>query len=256
MSADVIACVDPRSGELLGQVPVMDVGQVEHAVRVARARQATWGVSKVRRRVARAVLAAVVEGQDELCRVAGHESGKSLLEITVGELVPTCEVLRYAASRRSTAPPCGVVAVIGSGRAPLLEVLAASMPALVEGNAVAIKLSEHTSWSGLALVELLRDALREHRCSADVVQAITGYDDTADALAALADDVVDPSASASPTAPLLPALDGNDHTYALVEALVRLGYTRGIRRRARALVDTLGVVSTQARRLAVRVGSR
>ena len=256
MSADVIACFDPTSGELLGQVPVMEALEVEHAVRVARARQGAWAESRMRRHVARAVLAAVVEGQDELCRVAGHESGKSLLEITVGELLPTCEVLRYAASRRTVAQPCGVVAVIGSGRAPLLEVLAASMPALVEGNAVAIKLSEHTSWSGLALVELLRDSLREHRCSADLVQPITGYEDTAEALVAVADDVVDASGAASPTTPLLPALDGSDHTYALVEALVRLGYTRGIRRRARALIDTLGVVSTQARRLAVRVGSR
>jgi hypothetical protein len=113
---------------------------------------------------------------------------------------------------------------------------------------------------GLATIE--RAAVRRGggdrlgTCSGDLVQPITGFDDTADALVSLADDVVDPTGSGSPTAPLLPALDGSDHTYALVEALVRLGYTRGIRRRARALIDTLGVVSTQARRLAVRVGSR
>jgi acyl-CoA reductase-like NAD-dependent aldehyde dehydrogenase len=162
-----------------------------------------------------------------------------MLEILVADLVPTCEIVRYAGARRHTPAPCGVVAVVGSGRTPLLEVIAASVPALVEGNAVAIKLSAHTCWSGLTFIDLLRDVLREHRCSAELVQPITGHDDTTEALLALADDTVDANGSPSPTAPLLAAIDSGDETYARIEATLRLAYAHGLRRRARAVLDLL-----------------
>jgi acyl-CoA reductase-like NAD-dependent aldehyde dehydrogenase len=235
LNADVIACVDPLSGELLGHVPVVEPDEVASRMAAARAVQPGWARARTsaRRRVGKAVLHAVARGQDELCRMASHDTGRSMLEIMVADLVPTCEVLRRATSRfRAPGSPRGVVAIVGAGRAPLLETIAASVPAVVDGNAVAIKLSTHACWSGLAFVEVVRDVLREHRCPADLVQPITGHEDATEALLALADHAIDTARSPTPT-----TLDGDGDTYALFEAAIRVAYGGGVRRRARALLD-------------------
>ena len=236
-AADVIACVDPATGELLGQVPALPPEAVVGAVEAARRVQPPWARTKVSRRraVARSILATLVDGQDELCRLVAHDSGRGMVEIVIAELVPACEAIRHACARHTLVDAHGVVGVLASPTMPLLSSIAPTVRALVEGNAVAIKLAEETSWSGLAFAELIRDRLREHRASGELVQVLTGYEDVNEALRDAADRIVQTEGEVSPTSRVVASIGDGD--YETVEAAIRATYGRGVRRRARAVFD-------------------
>lgn len=201
---DVIECRDPATGERLGEVPVMTREDVEVAVARGRRAQASWATTTFaeRGRVLRTLLDAIVAHQDEICRLAVHGSGKTMLDVVLGEVWPVCEKIRYALvhgerdlrpERRSpgwwlhkTATlvhvPRGVIGAIGPSRFPFYGLLSPVVPGLYAGNAVVVKVSELASWSSLAYLDLIHDALRRHGHDAALVQVVTGDDRTATAL--------------------------------------------------------------------------
>jgi acyl-CoA reductase-like NAD-dependent aldehyde dehydrogenase len=235
--------VDPSTGELLGQVPALPPEAVDNAVQAARRAQPQWARAKVSRRraVARSILATLVQGQDELCRLAAHDSGATMVEIAVGQLLPTCEAIRHACARHTLTDAHGVVGVVASPTMPLLSAVAPTVRALVEGNAVALKLAEATSWSGLAFAELIRDRLKEHRASGELLQVLTGYDDVTEALCTAVDRVVRTDGEVSPTSRVVPSIADDD--YGTVEAAIRAAYGNSLRRRARAIIDLVKEVA-------------
>ncbi len=203
-SASTITCRDPATGERLGEVPVMDRAAVVAAVARARAAQPAWAATSFaeRRAVLRAVLAAVVERQEELSRLAVRDSGKTMVDAAMGEIFPVCEKLRYtiANGERDLRPqrraagllphkvarveylPLGVIGVISPWNFPLHNFYCPVIPALFAGNAVVIKVSELASWSSLRYLELLRDVLRRRGHDPALIQLVTGYGDTGSAL--------------------------------------------------------------------------
>lgn len=191
--AGSIACRDATTGELLGRVPRMSAEDVRIAEAEATAGGASWrGTSRrQRRRVFATLLDEIVTAQDELCRLAVHESGKTMIQALLGDVLPTCAALHALvrsgdAPTRSLGPTSGerrgLVAVRASPHFPLHGIVAPVVSALAEGDAVLLMLSEHASWSGGMYVEILRNVLRHHGHDPRIVQGLTGDDDTASTL--------------------------------------------------------------------------
>jgi acyl-CoA reductase-like NAD-dependent aldehyde dehydrogenase len=179
-----IACRDAASGEHLGYVPRMSAREVRHVLATARAAALRWRDTprSRRRRVLASVLDEIVTAQDELARLATHESGKTMIQALMGDVLPSC-----AAVCRATRTPggpiaraptqtgsSGLVGALASPRFPLQSIVAPVALALAEGRGAIVRLSEHASWSGQMYVEIIRNVLRQHGHDPAIVASITG----------------------------------------------------------------------------------
>ena len=198
--AETIECFDPATLKKLGDVPAMDEQQVGDIVERARRAQRAWAATSFaeRRAVLREVLAHVVGHQEEICRLAVRDSGKTMVDAVMGEIFPVCEKLRYtiANGEQDLAPqkrssgfllhkasrveyhPFGVVGIICPWNFPFHNLFCPVIPALFAGNAVVAKVSEWSSWSGADYVAIWQDALEKRGHSRDLVQIVTGYGET------------------------------------------------------------------------------
>ncbi|MBZ5716001.1 aldehyde dehydrogenase family protein [Nannocystis pusilla] len=199
-----LPCCDPATGERFGEAPVMDRAAVVATVQRARAAQAAWAATSwaERRAVLSDILEHVVRHQEEICRLAVRDSGKTMVDAAMGEIFPVCEKLRYTiahgeadlrAERRPSGflphkaarveyLPLGVIGVIAPWNFPFHNFFCPTIPALFAGNAVVVKVSELATWSSLRYVEIFAEVLRKRGHSPDLVQIVTGYGETGSAL--------------------------------------------------------------------------
>jgi acyl-CoA reductase-like NAD-dependent aldehyde dehydrogenase len=199
-----VPCVDPATGERLGEVPAYTPQQVRACIERARVAQVTWGRTSFaeRRRVLQALLDHILVHADELCELVSRDAGKTLQNAMMGEIWPVCEKLRWTLAHgekhllpekvssgllvhknaRIEFEPLGVIGVITPWNYPLQNVVGPVVPALFAGNAVVVKVSEWTAWSAERLQQMFRRVLVDCGYPPDLVQIITGYGDTGAAL--------------------------------------------------------------------------
>ncbi len=199
-----VPCHDPATLEPLGSVTAMDLAEVRAVVERGRAAQRAWGKTSFaeRRAVLRAVLDHIVEHQEEICRLCVRDSGKTMVDASLGEVFPVCEKIRYVIDNGEAdlAPeprasgfllhkkawveyqPLGVVGVLCPWNFPFHNLFCPTVPALFAGNAVVAKVSEHTSWSAAPLCDIFRKVLAARGHDPDLVQIVTGYGETGAAL--------------------------------------------------------------------------
>ncbi len=199
-----IECRDPATGAALGRVSVHSPEEVRERIGRARLAQRQWAETsfRERRQVLRALLSRIVDEQEAICRAAVRDSGKTMVDASLGEVVPVCEKLRYTIRRgaRDLRPerrasgllahkkgwieyqPLGVVGVICPWNFPFHNLMCPLIPALFAGNGVVAKVSEWSSWSSAYYLELIRSVLRQHGQQGDLVQVVTGFGDTGAAL--------------------------------------------------------------------------
>jgi acyl-CoA reductase-like NAD-dependent aldehyde dehydrogenase len=199
-----IPCSDPATLAPLGEIPVHTVDEVHAIVARARTAQKSWGATPFaeRRRVLGRILDHLLDHADELCQLIARDAGKTLENGLLGEIWPICEKLRHtlATGERDLAPehvsaglllhkvatieyqPLGVIGVICPWNFPLQNVLGPTIPALMAGNAVVVKVSEWTSWSAPRIQRIFDSVLNECGYSTDLVRLITGYAETGQAL--------------------------------------------------------------------------
>jgi acyl-CoA reductase-like NAD-dependent aldehyde dehydrogenase len=202
--ARTIPCHDPATLEPLGVVSVMDAEAVRAVVKRGRSLQPAWGTTSFaeRRQVLRDLLDRIVDEQATICELAVRDSGKTMVDASLGEIFPVCEKIRYVMEHgeKDLAPearrsgflmhkkawveyqPLGVVGVIAPWNFPFHNIYCPLVPALFAGNAVVVKVSEHTSWSAAPLIEIVRNVLKKRGHDPDLVQIVTGYGDTGAAL--------------------------------------------------------------------------
>lgn len=195
---------DPATLEPLGSVPAMSEDEVRECVRRGRAAQKAWAETSFaeRRRVLQAILDHIVAHQEEICRAAVRDSGKTMVDAALGEIFPVCEKIRYVidhgeadlapewrrsgflAHKRARVEyhPLGLVGVICPWNFPFHNIFCPVVPALFAGNAVVAKVSEWSSSSAAGYLAIFRQALRRFGHSEDLVQLVTGYGDTGAAL--------------------------------------------------------------------------
>ena len=188
---------DPATGRVLRSVAITEAGEITQKVGRARAAQPAWAARPYADRAAvlrafRDLLAAEAE---ECARITTSEVGKPIKQSRneiravldridwnvahAGDVIGDRTVTSDAGlEERITYEPVGVVAHVSAWNYPYFVGLNSVVPALLAGNAVCYKPSEHATLTGLRLVDLL------HRAGVpvDVVHAIVGGGPTGAAL--------------------------------------------------------------------------
>jgi acyl-CoA reductase-like NAD-dependent aldehyde dehydrogenase len=170
----------PATLKTIGEVELQGAGDVREAVARARKAQPEWAAAsfRERRRVLERALRILIARQDQFLDVIVEETGKPREEAQAVEIVPACDALHFYAKRARriladrTVPlhllktkklrihyrPLGVVAIITPWNFPFLLALNPTIQALMAGNAVLLKPSEVTPFSGQLVARLLEEA--------------------------------------------------------------------------------------------------
>lgn len=196
-----IISINPATLEELGRVPVCSRKEVHAAVLRAGAAQKEWAALSFKRR-ARFILSArdlLVERQDEICDLISRETGKPPLEALTSEVLPIANLMDYFARKSAKMlrserfslsvfrnkqsvihyEPQGVVGIIAPWNFPLAIAMGHVVMALMAGNAVLLKPSEHTPLTGLLIGTHFHDA----GLPGGLLQILTGDGGTGSALA-------------------------------------------------------------------------
>ena len=200
-----IDCFDPATRKPLGTVQADSPEAVARVVERARAAQREWGRASLatRKRVLQQLLELILEHADEICDAVVADTGKTRENAMLGEVWPVCEKLRWTirngekhlrAERVSSGlmlhkkaavefHPLGVIGVICPWNYPFQNILGPTIPALMAGNAVVIKVSEWTAWSSLYFQQIFDRLFSAAGFSTDLVRIVNGYAATGKALA-------------------------------------------------------------------------
>lgn len=170
---------NPATGAILGKLPEASPEDVRMTMNRARAAAASWSTVPVRERVGYLTRLRhyLVEHGEELARKISEDTGKVTLEALMTEIFVTADSLLYyekhaeqiLAPKKVPTPlvlwpkksyvtykPMGVVAVISPWNYPFQLSVVPVLSALVAGNAVILKPSEITPYTGLLMEELFR----------------------------------------------------------------------------------------------------
>jgi succinate-semialdehyde dehydrogenase/glutarate-semialdehyde dehydrogenase len=170
----------PATLEPVGEFEAKTAADVQAALEVARKAQPDWAALGVaeRGRVLQRAVRILLQRQDEFVAVLRRETGKPEAEALAVEVLAACDALTFYAKRAKriladrTVPvhlmkskklrisyrPLGVVGIITPWNFPFLLSLNPTAQALMAGNAVLLKPSEVTPFSGQLVEELLRGA--------------------------------------------------------------------------------------------------
>lgn len=196
---------DPSTLDYLGERQAMDANEVKLIVEKARIAQFTWKNSTFakRRGLMRTMSRYITENQETCARVAVRDSGKTMLDALIGEVLVTCEKLSWLASsgeqylvpeKRDTGKmmmmksvrvefvPLGVIGAIVPWNYPFHNVFNPVSAALFSGNSIVIKVSEYASWSIGYYKRIIDGCLDAVGAPRDLVQFVVGYGETGAAL--------------------------------------------------------------------------
>jgi len=188
---------NPATGEVIRSVAITEPGEVDQKVVRARAAQPAWAARPYSERAAalqkfRDLLEQELE---ECAQLTTSEVGKPIkqsrneiravlerIDWNIANvdavLAPRTVTTTDGLEERITYEPVGVVAHVSAWNYPYFVALNSIIPALLAGNAVCYKPSEHATLTGLRLVDLM------HRSGVpvDVMHAIVGGGPTGAAL--------------------------------------------------------------------------
>jgi succinate-semialdehyde dehydrogenase/glutarate-semialdehyde dehydrogenase len=170
----------PATGQPIGDSQVTTADEVRAAVARARKAQPAWEALgfKGRAAVFQRALDILLRKQEEMMDVIIRETGRSRFETIMMEIFPACDSLSYYAKHAErllrdrkvgmhllrtkkllvSYRPLGVIGIITPWNGPFILSLNPSVQALMAGNAVVLKPSEVTPFSGRLVGELLREA--------------------------------------------------------------------------------------------------
>ncbi|MEX1025988.1 MAG: aldehyde dehydrogenase family protein [Planctomycetota bacterium] len=175
----VIHDLDPTTGETIATIPMATQDEVHAAVARARAAQPGWQALGAEQRVELIVRAAEALGAnaDEVARLITSEMGKPAKSArseaegwvagareAAQEARTALEPVLYSENGAETyvvRDPLGVVAAITPWNYPVGMVIDLVIPALVTGNTVVFKPSEHVPLVGAAIADAFRSVLPE-----------------------------------------------------------------------------------------------
>ncbi|HEY8090387.1 MAG TPA: succinic semialdehyde dehydrogenase [Polyangiaceae bacterium] len=190
----------PATGQPIGDVQVTTADEVRAAVTRARRAQPAWEALGFPGRAAvfQRALGILLRKQEEMMDVIIRETGRSRFETIMMEIFPACDSLSYYAKNAGrlladrkvgmhllrtkklviSYRPLGVVGIITPWNGPFILSLNPSVQALMAGNAVVLKPSEVTPFSGRLVAELFAEA----GMPADVFTVVEGDGETGAAL--------------------------------------------------------------------------
>ncbi|GAA6059804.1 hypothetical protein JCM10212_003699 [Sporobolomyces blumeae] len=204
-SRKYVTCYAPASAQHLSTVASLNPNEISQRIANAERAQRKWGSSSWtrRRKVLRSLLRWCVDEMEGLAKMASRDSGKTLVDAAFGEILTTCEKLRWTIANgedclkpdyRSTNllmahkvskvvyEPLGVVAAIVSWNYPVHNALSPIIASLFSGNAIVVKPSENVAWSSLHVVEAVRSCLAACGEDPELVQIVVTLPDSVEAL--------------------------------------------------------------------------
>ncbi|KAF8061097.1 ALDH22A1 [Scenedesmus sp. PABB004] len=200
-----IPCYDPSTMQLLGHAKAMTPAEVRAAIAEARDAAKVWRHSTFaqRRRLLRVLLKYIITHQEDICRVSARDSGKTPLEAVLGEIVVTAEKLTWLLRHGEAAlrpcergagvmafykrarvewVPVGVVGAIVPWNWPFHNIVNPISAAVMAGDAIVVKVSEHASWSIAYYRRIVDAALAAAGAPPGLVRFVTGLGDAGHAL--------------------------------------------------------------------------
>jgi betaine-aldehyde dehydrogenase len=173
----VLPCVDPSTEKEIAQIPDATEADVDAAVEAARRAGRTWAAMSPSQRAGRLLTWAdrLQEHENELAEIDAVDSGNPVAAM-LDDVRGACRELRMFAGLASeikgdsvlhgheqfaygVREPYGVVGRIIPFNHPLKFAAGKSAAALVAGNSIVLKPSEHTSLSAMRLAQLSEDVL-------------------------------------------------------------------------------------------------
>jgi acyl-CoA reductase-like NAD-dependent aldehyde dehydrogenase len=176
----VLRVVNPATEGVAREVPEDDAASIADKVRRARAAQPGWAALSLEQRLqaVRRFKGLVGERAESLARILTGEMGKPIRQArnelaalperldfflqhtagTIADEVVRADVPPPGVNERIGYEPLGVVANISAWNYPWFIGSNVFVPALLTGNAVLYKPSEHATLTGLAIAGLLREA--------------------------------------------------------------------------------------------------
>ncbi|KAI1457316.1 ALDH-like protein [Annulohypoxylon moriforme] len=197
-----IQCYMPATGQFMGFVNPSTPAGIDRAIEQAAAAQKKWAETTFseRRAVLRSMLQYVLDNQESICRVSSMDSGKTMVDAMLGEIMVTAEKLEWMikhgekALRPSRRPtnllmtykkntvhyePLGVVAALVSWNYPFHNLIGPIISAIFAGNGIVVKVSEQTCWSAAYYTSIARGALVAHGHDPQLVQSVVCWPQTA-----------------------------------------------------------------------------
>ena len=190
--------MNPANGVVLATYTATSTDALTLAIQEARAAQVQWAqVDLTARAEFINELADVMESQaDRFAAIIADETGKSIKDAHEADLLSALATLRWVAQTgpRLLKPswftsinglclgmahqkrycPKGVVGLITPWNVPLAIPVGGLAPALMAGNAVVIKPSEHTPGTAMVFVEIIQRLLHQRGYPVELVQIVLG----------------------------------------------------------------------------------
>jgi delta 1-pyrroline-5-carboxylate dehydrogenase len=95
--SSLIQCYAPATGQSLGRVNPSTADGIDRAIAKANAAQSKWAQTSFiqRRKVLKTMLKFILQNQEVIARVACLDSGKTMVDASLGEILVTVEKLRW-----------------------------------------------------------------------------------------------------------------------------------------------------------------
>ncbi|HEV2287598.1 MAG TPA: aldehyde dehydrogenase family protein [Candidatus Acidoferrales bacterium] len=193
-SGDFVESIDPATAEQIARFQAIPISEIPAAFVRAREAQAAWAAMSLTERCAflRRFQAVVFDRRKEIADIICRETGKPRAEAIFAEIMFALDTAGFLARKsprflktqrvphhnwalkskrgRLHYEPLGLVALITPWNYPFAIPVGQVLPALVAGNAVLLKPSELTSWTGALIAELSEQA----GAPAGLVQVLQG----------------------------------------------------------------------------------
>jgi acyl-CoA reductase-like NAD-dependent aldehyde dehydrogenase len=194
----------PATGQYLGSYRSNSREEIDQIVTRASKAQERWKESTFpeRRQLLRSLSEYIVHNQENIARVACRDSGKTMVDASMGEILVTLEKLNWiikhgeAALAPSKRPgpsnvlmsykgaevryePLGVVAALVSWNYPFHNLMGPIIASLFTGNAIVLKCSEQVVWSSQFFIKLVKECLTACGHSPDLVQLVCTWPEDA-----------------------------------------------------------------------------
>lgn len=206
---EFIYCYCPATSQFLGKFKSHKPEEIDLIIRKAQIAQPIFYNDKKfkykRRKFLRTLSEFIIKNQKELARVACRDSGKTMVDASMGEIMVTLEkinwILKHGDSilEPSKRPgpsnmlmkyknaqvwyePLGVVGAVVSWNYPFHNLMGPIIAGVFSGNGVIIKCSERVRWSSEFFMSVVKGALKICEIDENLVQLVCCWGKDADAV--------------------------------------------------------------------------
>lgn len=206
---EYIYCYCPATSQLLGKFKSHKPDEIDSIIRLSQLAQPKFyndpKFKYKRRKFLRTLSEFIIRNQKELARVACRDSGKTMVDASMGEIMVTLEkinwILKHGDSvlEPSKRPgpsnmlmkyknaevwyePLGVVGAVVSWNYPFHNLMGPIIAGVFSGNGVVIKCSERVRWSSEFFMSVVKGALKICEIDEDLVQLVCCWGKDSDAV--------------------------------------------------------------------------